>query len=169
MKKYVSDIKKVLLGQLQGYQNLFSLLTRERESLVDFDEQAVEQLSKEKDTLILKLRLLEDERIRLVKRLTSEICLRPPELQITGASDDKTMPADFNLAKLAELTGDNEFMEIRASLKSLLQSLEELNSFNRVLIDRSLSYVQNNLNLLNSLGSAQSKKDKIGMFLTREA
>ncbi|MBF0463480.1 MAG: flagellar protein FlgN [Nitrospirae bacterium] len=167
MKKYVADIKKVLLSQLQGYRSLFSLLTRERESLVDFNEQAVEQLSKEKDTLILKLRLLEDERIRLVKRLTNEIYLRSPELkeQITGS----TTPADFNLAKLAELTADNEFMEIRASLKSLLQSLDELNSFNRVLIDRSLSYVRNNLNLLNSLGSAQLKKDKTGMFLTREA
>ena len=165
--RYVADIKKVLHGQLQGYRSLFSLLTRERECLVDFNEQAVEELSKEKDTLILKLRLLEDERIRLMKRLTNEIYSRNPELKETD--NTKTSAIDFSLAKLSALTGDDEFLEIRSNLKSLLQSLEELNSFNRVLIDRSLSYVKNNLNFLSTLGVAQLKKDKTGMFLTKEA
>ncbi|MEO5357729.1 MAG: flagellar protein FlgN [Nitrospirae bacterium YQR-1] len=167
--KYVADIKKVLQGQLQGYRNLFTLMTRERECLVDFNEQAVEELSKEKDTLILKLRLLEDERLRLMKRLSSEIYSQSPQLKEHSTDSKKASSIDFNLAKLSALTGDEEFLEIRSNLRSLLQSLEELNSFNKVLIDRSLSYVKNNLNFLNTLGISKMKKDNTGMFLTKEA
>ncbi|MCG6552306.1 MAG: flagellar export chaperone FlgN, partial [Candidatus Magnetominusculus sp. LBB02] len=70
--KTANDIKKVLTLQVEGYKALLELLRKERESLIDFNEQGVETLAKEKYTQTLKLRLLEEERLRLMKKLVTE-------------------------------------------------------------------------------------------------
>jgi hypothetical protein len=75
----------------------------------------------------------------------------------------------MNLNTLAEITGDMDFNGIRTMLKSLLQSIEELNEFNKVLIDRSLKYVRNNINFLNIHGVNPTVVGKTGVFLAREA
>ncbi|MBF0488389.1 MAG: flagellar protein FlgN [Nitrospirae bacterium] len=159
--KTANEIKKVLTLQIEGYKALFELLKRERENLVDFNEQGVEGLAKEKYTQTLKLRLLEEERLRLMKKLVTEINSVPPK---NGGS----VSVDMNINTLAEITGDADFNGIRTMLKSLLQSIDELNEFNKVLIDRSLKYVRNNINFLN-LHGVNPTVGKTGVFLAREA
>ncbi|MBF0319554.1 MAG: flagellar protein FlgN [Nitrospirae bacterium] len=160
--KTANDIKKVLTLQIEGYKALFELLRKERESLIDFDEHGMERLSKEKDTQTLKLRLLEEERLRLMKKFVVEI-------NNVSSEHGHKASMDMNLNTLAEITGDMDFNQIRTMLKSLLQSIEELNEFNKVLIDRSLKYVRNNINFLNIHGVNPTMVGKTGVFLAREA
>lgn len=144
-------IKVILSEQVSGYRSLLDVLQRERASLLRFDPQGVESLSKEKDTIVLKLKLLEEERMRLVRAFSS-----------AHAIDDTAV-----FQKLAEVCGNDSFQSIRSQLISLLQSITELNSFNRVLIERSATVVKNALNFLGSVGITSAPGHR-GALLSRE-
>jgi hypothetical protein len=145
------SIKSILSEQVAGYRILLEILRRERECLVQIDPAGVETLSKEKDTIVLKLRLLEEERIRLVRAFAKNLGI-----------DERSA-----LEKLAEVTGDNDFQRLRLQLISLLQGIMELNDFNRVLIERSSAVIKNALNFLGSLGVSLQGNSK-GALLSRE-
>ncbi len=146
------NIKCILTEQVNAYRMLLDILQQERECLLHLNAPEVETLSKEKDTVVLKLKLLEEERIRLVKSFVAE-----------HAIDEQ---AAFQT--LSKVTGDDSFQRLRMQLISLLQSITELNGFNRVLIERSVTVVKNSLNFLGSIGvTVQSNKS--GSRLSREA
>jgi len=147
----VARIRTILTEQIAGYRTLLEVLQREREYLVHFDPAGVEALSKEKDTIVLKLRLLEEERIRLVRSFSVE----------HGSAEENAF------AKLVEITGDDTFPRLRLQLVSLLQGIMELNEFNRVLIERSSSVVNNALNFLGTLGITTHSAG--GGLISREA
>lgn len=150
--KTASAIKAILSEQVEGYRVLLDILQRERACLLRINAEEVETLSKEKDTIVLKLKLLEEERIRLVASFVAE-----------QAIDDA---AAFK--RLTEITGDDSYQRLRLQLISLLQSISELNNFNRVLIERSASIVKNALTFLGSFGLATPASSK-GALLSREA
>ncbi|MDA8088487.1 MAG: flagellar protein FlgN [Nitrospiraceae bacterium] len=129
-------IREILEQQVQEYKGLLGLLQKERLSLMDLDGQAVEELSKQKDTAVLKLRLLEQERLRLLEKLSSAF----------GAD------GLLSLKEIAAKTGDASFQALRGQLICLLQSIAELNEFNRILIDRSLAVVNRSLEALGVRG-----------------
>ncbi|NWF97430.1 MAG: flagellar protein FlgN [Nitrospirae bacterium] len=132
----LENIKSILIEQINGYRFLLELLQKERLYLLNFDAQGVEAVSKEKDVAIIRLRLIEEERIRLINKYLSENNLR----------------CEFTLQKLIELTGDNNLSILRMQLISLMQSIEELNSFNMILIGRSLNFVRHSMAFLESVG-----------------
>ena len=146
------SIKSILSEQVAGYRTLIEVLRRERECLIHVDPTGVETLSKEKDTIVLKLRLLEEERIRLVRTYAKNLAI-----------DERSA-----LDKLADVTGDNEFRQLRLQLISLIQGIMELNDFNRVLIERSSIVIKNALNFLGSLGVNLNAQHK-GALCSREA
>lgn len=125
----VDAITNILNEQLSNYKMLLELLQKERVCLMDMNAECIEELSKSKDTLLLKLRLLEEERRRLMKDY-----------------------GDITLQNLAEVTDRTILLELRSKLKSLCQSIEELNSLNRMLIERSLCFVKNATMFLDSFG-----------------
>lgn len=122
-------IKDMLEQQVSGYRELLDLLQKERRRLIDLDWEAIKELSKQKDTVVLKLRLLEEERVRLTE----------------GFCFDGHDGTSLSLRELEARTGDPAFRTLRSRLLCLLQSISELNEFNRILIDRSLSVVNGSL------------------------
>jgi flagellar biosynthesis/type III secretory pathway chaperone len=147
----IDFIKNILIEQIKSYRMLLELLQREREYLVNLDVNGVERLSKEKDTLLLKLRLLEEERIRLIKTFTADNAIRET----------------ITLQELSELTADDDFRIMRSQLKSLLQSIQELNDFNMILIARSLSVVRHSVGFLESFGLFINQSNT-GIMLSKE-
>ncbi|NTU41612.1 MAG: flagellar protein FlgN [Nitrospirales bacterium] len=139
-------ITRILNAQVSGYKALLELLQKERLCLIDFNAASVEELAKEKDTMILKLRLLEEERLRLMRDFGN---------------------GTMTLQALGELTGNPQFFDLRSKLKSLLQAIEELNNFNRVLIERSLSYCRSNSGFFNFFGIGEKMPMK-GTLLSME-
>lgn len=130
------NIKSILMEQVLGYKTLLDTLRREREYLMHINPSGVETLSKEKDTIVMKLRLLEEERIRLVGTFAA----------------NHAISKETAFQKLSEITGDNTFQQLRLQLISLIQSIMEFNDFNRILIERSASVVKNALDFLGSVG-----------------
>ncbi|MEW6599411.1 MAG: flagellar protein FlgN [Nitrospirota bacterium] len=144
-------IVSILQEQIKTYKVFQDLLNRERECLVKIDSEKVDEISKEKDTVIMKLRLLEEERQRLIKQF----------------AEDNGLEMDINLDRLGQCTGNSAFHEIRSLLLSLLQSVEEMNRVNSILIDRSLNHVKNNLNFFNLFRKEQNQNTS-GVLLSKE-
>jgi flagellar biosynthesis/type III secretory pathway chaperone len=155
----LETIKKVLFEQVQGCRLLLELLQREKVCLVNLQMDKIEALAKEKDILVLKLRLLEEERVRLLDRLVFESF---PDFPDEGPSFQK-----INLLKLAELTGETIFEEIRSKLISLSQGIKELNDLNKTMIDRTLGFLNKNTNFLGMWHPGTAMNEK-GRLLSRE-
>ena len=119
-------IINILQEQIKSYKALLVLLKEEKECLVNIKPDKVSELSKEKDTIVMRLRLLEEERVRLVNEFVREN-------EISGK---------VNLKQLATITGNDDFSTLRSKLVSLLQNVEEMNKFNSILIDRSINYIK---------------------------
>lgn len=141
-------IKGVLNEQIAGYRSLLGMLQRERECLLDLDAAGVEGISKEKDTTVIRLRLVEEERVRLTKKFCTE----------NGIS------GEISLQRLAGITGDDTFQTYRLQLVSLMQSIEELNSFNMILIGRSLNFIKNSRVFFESCGFDMERLNSGSVF-----
>ncbi len=126
-------IEKILKEQINSYKALHEILKKERQCLVKIDVEQVENISKEKDTVVMRLRLLEEERQRLTKMIILE----------------KDLPDDINLNDLGKITGNKIFPELRTELLPLLQVIEEMNKFNSILINRSINYVKSTTKFVN--------------------
>ena len=149
--RIIDSIKSILFEQTRSYRGLISVLQRERECLINLDAEKVENLSKEKATILLRLRLLEEERIRLIKKYSA----------------DNGNAGSVSLQSLSDLTADNDFQLVRSQLTSLLQSIQELNDFNMILIERSLSAVRNSVGFLESFG-LHINQNNTGAVLSKE-
>jgi flagellar biosynthesis/type III secretory pathway chaperone len=145
-------IASILEEQVLSCRKLLNLLRSERVCLLELDAEGIEELVKEKDTLALRLRLLDEERLRLMEKFCAD-------------NDQAGPPGGLTLQRLAEMTGDGAFLEIRSKMVSLIQSIEELNSFNRMLIERSLNYVQSAQSFFSSFCPGTDGK---GTLLSRE-
>lgn len=131
-----AKLKNILNEEIKGYRELIDLLRKEKECLINLDTTGIENVYKEKDTVILKLKLLDEERINLLKRLSQE----------------NNIKEEMTLLRLYKLTGDEKLKHMRLQLISMLQSIEELNEFNGILIERSLNFIRNSLAFLKASG-----------------
>lgn len=132
----MKELKDVLKYQIKAHDELVSLLQKEREALMLFNPDEIERLAKEKDMVLMKIRLFEEERFKLLSQI----------------SNINKIDENITLSKLVELTGDQEFRELGLKLISLIQSVIELNEFNRILIERSSRHVSNFLVFLENSG-----------------
>ena len=150
----LAPLKVILLEQEKCCKALVDLLQRERGHLIEFDVPAVEEVTKEKDTLLPRLRLLDEERLRLTAALVA-----------TGAGPPG---GEATLRALCEHTGDTELSGIRLKLVSLVQSIEDLNGFNRHLIDRSLNNVRTATGFFQAFGGHRTGPVSSGTLVSRE-
>ena len=152
-------IKKILVEQVQGCRLLLELLQREKICLVNLQMDEIEALTKEKDILVLKLRLLEEERGRLLDRFALE--------NFSDLPDQGPAIQKISLQRLGELTGETIFQEIRSKLVSLSQGIKELNDLNRAMIDRTLGFLKKNNQFLELVYPGTAKGEK-GRLLSME-
>lgn len=144
-------IVDILQELLITYKVLFELLQKERTYLVNINAEKIEEISKEKDTVIMRLRLLEEERQRLVKKFV----------------EDNNISGEVNLKELGRITGNSVYKTLRSKLLSLLQSIDDINKFNSILIDRSINYLKTTTNFISSF-SNQNILQTTGVILSKE-
>jgi flagellar biosynthesis/type III secretory pathway chaperone len=144
-------IISILKEQISAYKMLLELLKKERECLVNFDAEKVEEVSKEKDTVVMRLRLLEEERVRLIEKF----------------AEDSNLSCNLNLEKMAKHTGDDTFSVLRSQMLSLLQIIDDMNKFNSILINRSIKYVRTTTSFFNSF-TTHHLPQTTGVLLSKE-
>ncbi len=135
----VEPLIGILEEEVRGYSELLDLLRKEKEAIISFRPGEIEETAKEKDALVLKLRLLDEERKRLLREHTDEAGREP------------------DLMALYRRTGDGRLPELRSRLKSLMTGIQELNELNRILIDRATLHVRTSASFFQRFGITGSQ------------
>ena len=135
-----------LLGSLEQttelYQLLFRVLQNEKDAVVGLNLQQLNEACKAKDNLLLKLRILEEQREQIMDRVTAELGRSTQGLTITELSLLVDEP-------YAERLGQRS-----ADLLALIQTLQDATQQNKFLMSHSMQLIQGSYNLLNNLMSA---------------
>ncbi|MDY6949944.1 MAG: flagellar protein FlgN [Thermodesulfobacteriota bacterium] len=138
---------QLLLGKFLGllddeiglYGTLLLTLQREKRAVVASNLNALSESSKEKESLFLKIRILEEQRLALIGRLAQELAQEAQSLTLT------------KLAQLVEEPYATGIRNRQSSFLSLAQSIQEINLSNKALLDHSLDVVRGSLSLLHDL------------------
>ena len=124
------------------YQSLFRVLQNEKEAVVELNLQQLNEACKAKDNLLLKLRILEEQREQIMDRLTAGLGRSPHGLTIT------------ELSLLVDEPYAERLRERSADLSDLIEALQDATQQNKFLMSHSMQLIQGSYNLLNNLMAA---------------
>ena len=135
-----------LLGSLEQatglYQSLFRVLQNEKDAVVGLNLQQLNEACKAKDNLLLKLRILEEQREQIMDRVTAELGRSTQGLTVT------------ELSLLVDEPYAERLRQRSADLLALIQDLQNATHQNKFLMSHSMQLIQGSYNLLNNLMSA---------------
>ncbi len=156
-----------LIGLLEHttelYQALFSVVQNEKNAVVGLDLQQLNEACKAKDNLLLKLRILEEQREQIMVRLAAEIGCSSQGLTLT------------QLSLLVDESYARRLVDLSRDLLALIQSLQDAAQQNKFLMSHSMQLIQGSYNLLNNLMGANplyyrsgnvQKTDQTGKLLS---
>ncbi|MBW2010716.1 MAG: flagellar protein FlgN [Deltaproteobacteria bacterium] len=167
MKNFMNALLDKFIGLLESetglYQALLSVLKKEKNAVVASNLKALKEAGKEKEPLLRKIRILEEQRMHMLKRLADFL----------GYSSQ-----DLTLTKLSQLLEEPYAIRLKVcclSLLELTQNIKKVNHSNKALLMHSLDIVRGSLILLDNIitttpvyyrtGEIQNK-DRCGKLLS---
>ena len=150
MNEIIQELITILDKELALYRRLLQLLREEKKIMVDYSIDDLGRSNMEKETIGLKLRLLEESRLMLMKRLSPYIDKEPEEITL----DDLCEKAEDPLA--------SEIAARRTALKAEIAGVREHNERNRALALHSLSHIQGMINLVRAMNSGSPTYEPTG-------
>jgi flagellar biosynthesis/type III secretory pathway chaperone len=138
MDSLVNKLLGLLEEETELYRSLLSILQKEKKAVVASQLDELNEAGKEKESLILKIRILEEQRLRVQRRLADSFRYDPQELTLT---------------KLSQLVGEPYSIRLKicySNLLTLIPSIREINHSNKSLLTHSLELVRGSLTLLNN-------------------
>jgi len=141
MDGLLEKIIGLIEDQKHQYGMLLTVLQDEKKATMSTCLDALNRAVKEKENVLLKIRILEEQRLNMLDQVAKT--LGEPADQLT-------------LERLAQRIPEPHAGRVhacRSSLMSLTQSIQELNNSNRQLFRRSLKLIKGSINLLGSLRS----------------
>ena len=156
-----------LIGLLEHatelHQSLFAVVQNEKNAVVGLDLKQLNEACKAKDNLLLKLRILEEQREQIMVRLAAEIGCSSQGLTLT------------QLSLLVDESYARRLVDLSRDLLTLIQSLQDATQQNKFLMSHSMQLIQGSYNLLNNLMAANplyyrsgnvQKTDQTGKLLS---
>jgi flagellar biosynthesis/type III secretory pathway chaperone len=132
-----------LLGVLERaselYRSMLTVIDKESKAAVRSDLNALTKAEGEKEKILVKLRSIEEERIRLVKELAETLGYPPRGVTIT---------------KISQLVGEpfaGRLNQAGTNLSAMLNTVKDANHRNKQLFEHSLELLRGTFNLLNEL------------------
>ena len=156
MNEIIQELITILDKELALYRRLLHLLREEKKIMVDYSIDDLGRSNMEKETIGLKLRLLEESRMMLMQRLSPHFDKEPEEI---------------TLADLCAKAGEPMASEIdarRTALKAQIGEVRELNERNRALALHSLSHIQGMINLIRALNAGSPTYEPTGTIKSPE-
>jgi len=145
----------VLKQEVDVYRDLFDTFVCEREVLIRSSAEELSESNAKKETCILKARMLNEARGKLVRRVS----------RVIGIPEEKV-----DLSTLISYAGPRHrgvFEECQETLQGLLKRVHEMNERNKVLLDSSLLYVQKSMDFISQLMSPSSVYQSTGELRTK--
>ncbi len=132
------DVANILQEEKKLLKELYSLVSKERDAIVSLDSKGLEEILREKESLLVKISLWEKEREKILKK---------------EGLEGKTLS---EVIKIFSIDGQKEEIEMLKetyrTMKSLLSAIEEIQKINGQLIDHSLIHIGRALKFFESFG-----------------
>jgi flagellar biosynthesis/type III secretory pathway chaperone len=142
MEQFLNKLIGLLEHTTELYQSLFAVVQNERNAVVGLDLQQLNEACKAKDNLLLKLRILEEQREQIMVRLAAEIGCSSQGLTLT------------QLSLLVDESYARRLVDLSRDLLALIQSLQDATQQNKFLMSHSMQLIRGSYNLLNNLMAA---------------
>jgi len=144
LKNLLDELMGVLEVEIDQYHECLNLLHEQQEKIIAGNAGVVEEIGKRQNTMILKIKTLEEARKSIVSKLA----------QYFGGS-----VGEFTLKKLAELV-ENPYSEwcmaYQSQILVLIEALEKLKGSNAYLIQHTLHYINGVLKIFASIHTADA-------------
>ncbi|MBP1690709.1 MAG: FlgN protein [Bacteroidetes bacterium] len=136
----IEELERVMETEVEVGEALLQLLSRKQRSIVGIQGDLLSSLAIEEQTLLKPLQELEGERMRLAFELAGDASV--PATEGTAG-----VPLDELLERL-DTAEAARISTVAARLRTVVERLLQTNDQNRVLLQRSLRFVQDTLRLV---------------------
>jgi flagellar biosynthesis/type III secretory pathway chaperone len=134
----LAELRGILTREIELHKHLLSLLHKEKACLIDLSTEEIVENTKRKETCTLKIKMLEESRLSLIKRLSPHFSISLHELTLSKLISQLDEPHR------------SELEEVRSTLRSLINSIQEINQHNSMVVKDALHYCQRSLDFLYS-------------------
>lgn len=137
MDEKFENLLEILEKEVELYKEFLNVLQMERQYMVDLSLDRLQECSNHKETIILNLQILEESRKDVIN------------LILNGRGNDT--PALSAIIDCAPVRYRNGLETCRSNLRSLVNSIKEINQINGILAERAINYTRSSLTFLNRL------------------
>ena len=150
MDVLLDQLTQLLNQEARLYESMATVIDKEKEAAIRTELNALIETRKEKENILLKLRIMEDQRTRIVVEMADDLGYLPHDLTLT------------RIAKLVDDPYAKRLKDCSAKLSFLIGRLQEANHNNRQLFEHSLDLLRGSFNLLNDLMEANPVYHRTG-------
>jgi flagellar biosynthesis/type III secretory pathway chaperone len=153
LQDVLSNFLDLLQEEVLLCQRLLTILKEERKALVLHALEDIIESTKQKETCLLELKLVEASRRALVDRLARVFQMEPGELDL------------FKLCSMADLPYSVQLQTGLLELNEIARQIQDFNRKNRAFLQSSLGRVQNCLSFLSTLGTDKKTYQPTGEWV----
>lgn len=139
MDLMLNQLLDVLKRERELYQSMMTVIEIEGKAAVRSELNSILDAGKEKEQILMKIRLLEEQRIRTVREVAKTLGQPPRDLSLSVIS------------KLVDEPFATQIKQSGADLSSVLHNVKEANHKNKQLFEHSLELLRGSFNLLSEL------------------
>ena len=142
MEPMINQLLRVLERESELYRSMLTVIDQESKGAIRSDLNALTKAGEEKENILVKLRSIEEQRIRLVRE-TADALGYPPR--------------DFTLTMMSQLVGEplaGRLSQAGTDLSTVLNVVKDANHRNKQLFEHSLELLRGSFNLLGELAQS---------------
>lgn len=139
LMEHWDSLAAVLAREIAVYGELSELCLKEKDVLVNFSTEDLIENNSRKETILLKARIIEESRIKLVARISELLGMESGGIGLSTLIDH------------AEGEQEEVLRESQRTLRGILEELGEVNENNKILLDSSILYVQKSIDFISRL------------------
>jgi flagellar biosynthesis/type III secretory pathway chaperone len=145
MNILLDSLSEILKEIVENYSLLLNVFQRERRFIIENSLSGIHDCIKQKETVILKLKMLEDSRVAITDKLTDLF-------KASLVTRHSSLVTPITLSYLSDSTAEpysSTFKNYRSMLLSLVQSIRDLNRENKNFIEISMDTIRESFKFLN--------------------
>ena len=142
MEPMINQLLRVLERENELYRSMLTVIDQESKGAIRSDLNALTRAGEEKENILVKLRSIEQQRIRLVRE-TADALGYPLQ--------------DFTLTMMSQLVGEplaGRLSQAGTDLSTVLNVVKDANHRNKQLFEHSLELLRGSFNLLGELAQS---------------
>jgi flagellar biosynthesis/type III secretory pathway chaperone len=140
----IGSLIDILRREIVVYRELQATITHEKIILLKPSLERILESNSKKETVILKAKMLEEGRLKLVRKIAKMLDLEENEVNLTI------------LCSHADPDQQTDLQECQSTLNRLLTDSREMNQNNKELLNYSLHFLQGSVDFIHSLLSFSS-------------